>query len=110
MPRSSVWLEGMAGNMFFKKCRLDAQPLIDPLLRDYTVVSVFESKWKQAIVLERIEWIRGISLLPDADGRALKFSITQLVYADNGRGNSPLASVLRSVAEGNSSTLIDRKR
>lgn len=64
MPRSSVWLEGMAGNMFSKKCRLDAQPLIDPLLRGYTVVSVFESKWKQAIVLERIEWIRGISLLP----------------------------------------------
>ena len=60
-------------------------------------------------MLERIEWIRGIGLLHDVDGRALKFSKTQLVYADNGRGKSTLASVLRSVAEGNSAALIDRK-
>ncbi|WP_296265537.1 AAA family ATPase [Pseudomonas sp. UBA6562] len=60
-------------------------------------------------MLERIEWIRGIGLLHDVDGRALKFSKTQLVYADNGRGKSTLASVLRSVAEGDSSALIDRK-
>lgn len=60
-------------------------------------------------MLERIEWIRGIGLLHDVDGRALKFSKTQLVYADNGRGKSTLASVLRSVGEGDSSALSDRK-
>ncbi len=60
-------------------------------------------------MLERIEWIRGIGLLHDVDGKALKFSKTQLIYADNGRGKSTLASVLRSVAEGNPAALIDRK-
>ncbi|KPA94399.1 AAA family ATPase [Pseudomonas asplenii] len=60
-------------------------------------------------MLERIEWIRGIGLLHDVNGRALRFSKTQLIYADNGRGKSTLASILRSVAEGDSSALIDRK-
>ena len=64
---------------------------------------------KESIVLERIEWIRGIGLLHDVDGKALKLSKTQLIYADNGRGKSTLASVLRSVANGDASTLLDRK-
>jgi len=60
-------------------------------------------------VLERIEWIRGIGLLHDVDGKALKLSKTQLIYADNGRGKSTLASVLRSVADGDASALLGRK-
>lgn len=60
-------------------------------------------------MLERIESIRGIGLLHDVNGKALKFSKTQLIYADNGRGKSTLASVLRSVAEGDSTALLDRK-
>lgn len=60
-------------------------------------------------MLERIEWIRGIGLLHDVDGKAFKLSKTQLFYADNGRGKSTLASVLRSVAVGDSSQLVDRK-
>ena len=60
-------------------------------------------------MLERIEWIRGIGLLHDVDGKALKLSKTQLIYADNGRGKSTLASVLRSVADGDASALLDRK-
>lgn len=60
-------------------------------------------------MLERIEWIRGIGLLHDVNGKPLKFSKTQLIYADNGRGKSTLASVLRSVAEGDSTALLDRK-
>nr|WP_242485203.1 AAA family ATPase [Pseudomonas sp. TH39(2020)] len=59
--------------------------------------------------MERIEWIRGIGLLHDVDGRALKFSNTQLIYADNGRGKSTFASVLRSVATGDASALLERK-
>lgn len=60
-------------------------------------------------MLERIEWIRGIGLLHDVDGKALKLSKTQLIYADNGRGKSTLASVLRSAADGDASALLDRK-
>lgn len=60
-------------------------------------------------MLERIEWIRGIGLLHDVDGKAFKLSKTQLIYADNGRGKSTLASVLRSVADGDASVLLDRK-
>lgn len=60
-------------------------------------------------MLERVEWIRGIGLLHDVDGRALKLSNTQLIYADNGRGKSTFASILRSVATGDSSALLERK-
>jgi wobble nucleotide-excising tRNase len=105
MPASSEWL-----GTFAQGC-VDSlhHPFMGSLIRDYTVLSGIKSQWKDATVLERIEWIRGIGLLHDVDGRALKFSRTQLVYADNGRGKSTLASVLRSVAEGNPSALIDRK-
>ncbi|VVO08363.1 AAA family ATPase [Pseudomonas fluorescens] len=60
-------------------------------------------------MLERIERIQGIGLLHDVDGRALKLSSTQLIYADNGRGKSTLASVLRSVSTGDVSTITERK-
>lgn len=64
---------------------------------------------QEVIVLERVEWIRGIGLLHDVDGRALKLTNTQLIYADNGRGKSTLASILRSVATGDSYALLERK-
>lgn len=60
-------------------------------------------------MLERIERIQGIGLLHDVDGKALKLSSTQLIYADNGRGKSTLASVLRSVSAGDVSTITERK-
>lgn len=60
-------------------------------------------------MLEKIERIRGIGLLHDVDGRALKLSNTQLIYADNGRGKSTLASVLRSVSSGDAATITERK-
>ena len=60
-------------------------------------------------MLERIERIQGIGLLHDVDGRALKLSSTQLIYADNGRGKSTLASVLRSVSTGDVSTITERR-
>ncbi|WP_282370376.1 AAA family ATPase [Pseudomonas sp. PS02290] len=60
-------------------------------------------------MLERIERIQGIGLLHDVDGKALKLSSIQLIYADNGRGKSTLASVLRSVSTGDVSTITERK-
>jgi len=60
-------------------------------------------------MLERIERIQGIGLLHDVDGRALKLSNTQLIYADNGRGKSTLASVLRSVSTGDAAAVTERK-
>ena len=60
-------------------------------------------------MLEKIEKIHGVGLLHNIDGRALKFSSTQLIYADNGRGKSTLASILRAVSTGDSKVISERK-
>lgn len=57
-------------------------------------------------MLERIETIKGIGLLHEANGKPYKFQRATLVYADNGRGKSTLATILRSVAT-NEAKLID---
>lgn len=49
-------------------------------------------------MLERIHQIRGIGLLHDAVGRAYRLRKATLVYADNGVGNSTLASIFRLCA------------
>lgn len=60
-------------------------------------------------MLERIEEIRGIGLLHQANGKPHKFQKATLIYANNGRGKSTVAAVLRSVATGDPSTIIERK-
>jgi len=52
-------------------------------------------------MLERIEEIQGIGLLHQANGKPYKCQKATLVYGDNGRGKSTVATVLRSVATGN---------
>ena len=59
-------------------------------------------------MLERIEQIQGIGLLHDANGKPFKWQKATLIYADNGRGKSTLASVLRSVATGDASLIAAR--
>lgn len=49
-------------------------------------------------MLQRIEAIQGIGLLHQANGKPFKFEKATLIYADNGRGKSTLATILRSVA------------
>lgn len=49
-------------------------------------------------MLERIESIQGIGLLYQVNGKPHKLERATLVYADNGRGKSTLATVLRSVS------------
>jgi wobble nucleotide-excising tRNase len=49
-------------------------------------------------MLERIETIQGIGLLHQANGKPCKFEKATLIYADNGRGKSTLATILRSVS------------
>ena len=49
-------------------------------------------------MLERIEQIQGVGLLHDANGKPFKWQKATLIYADNGRGKSTVASVLRSAA------------
>lgn len=60
-------------------------------------------------MLERVEHIRGIGLLHDANGSRHTFRKVTLIYSDNGRGKSTLSSVLRSVATGNGSLISARK-
>jgi wobble nucleotide-excising tRNase len=52
-------------------------------------------------MLHRIEEIQGIGLLHDANGKPFGCHKATLVYADNGRGKSTLATILRSVSTGN---------
>jgi len=59
-------------------------------------------------VLERIEQIQGVGLLHDANGKPFKFHKATLIYADNGRGKSTLAGVLRSAATGDGSLISGR--
>jgi wobble nucleotide-excising tRNase len=60
-------------------------------------------------LLKRIENIQGIGLLHAANGKPHACSKATLVYADNGRGKSTLATVFRSVSTGDSSLITDRK-
>ena len=59
-------------------------------------------------MLERVEQIQGVGLLHDANGQPFKWQKVTLIYADNGRGKSTLASVLRSAATGDASLIADR--
>ncbi|MGN6553663.1 MAG: AAA family ATPase [Verrucomicrobiota bacterium] len=59
-------------------------------------------------MLERIEQIQGVGLLHDANGKPFKWQRATLIYADNGRGKSTLASVLRSIATGDASLMAAR--
>lgn len=59
-------------------------------------------------MLRRIEQVHGIGLLHDARGAAFQLSESTLIYADNGRGKSTLASILRSSATGDNAILEER--
>ncbi len=50
-------------------------------------------------MLQRFEEIQGIGLLHDANGQRHTCRKVTLIYADNGRGKSTLAAILRSVAK-----------
>ena len=56
-------------------------------------------------MLERIAEIQGIGLLHQANGKPYTCQKATLVYADNGRGKSTLATIFRSVATGNAALI-----
>ncbi|MEQ1557793.1 MAG: AAA family ATPase [Methyloglobulus sp.] len=60
-------------------------------------------------MLFRIEQIQGIGLLHSANGKNFKCEKATFIYADNGRGKSTLASVLRSVSTGDTTLITKRK-
>lgn len=60
-------------------------------------------------MLERISVIQGIGLLHDANGKPHTLPKAMLVYGDNGRGKSTLATVLRSLSTGDGSPITNRK-
>lgn len=60
-------------------------------------------------MLERISEIQGIGLLHDANGKPHMCQKATLVYGDNGRGKSTLATVLRSLSTGDESLITNRK-
>lgn len=60
-------------------------------------------------MLARIEEIQGIGLLYQANGKPYTCKRATLIYADNGRGKSTLATILRSASSGNTSAIINSK-
>ncbi|MCC7311531.1 MAG: AAA family ATPase [Sulfuritalea sp.] len=56
-------------------------------------------------MLERIEDIQGIGLLHHTNGKPHKCKQATLIYADNGRGKSTLATIFRSASTGNASLI-----
>lgn len=60
-------------------------------------------------MLERIEEIQGVGLLHQADGKPYTWKKATLIYADNGRGKSTLAAILRSASTGNASSISNWK-
>ncbi len=60
-------------------------------------------------MLERIEEIQGIGLLHDANGKPFKWQKATVLYADNGRGKSTLATILRSVGANDPVPIVERK-
>lgn len=60
-------------------------------------------------MLERIAEIQGVGLLYQANGKPYTCKKATLIYADNGRGKSTLAAILRSVSAGDVSQITARK-
>ncbi len=60
-------------------------------------------------MITRIESIKSVGLFNDANGRPFTFRKATMFYAENGRGKSTLASVLRSLSTGDSAAIIKRK-
>ena len=60
-------------------------------------------------VLERIEEIQGIGLLHNVNGKPCNFQKATLIYSDNGRGKSTLASVMRSASTGDGQIILERR-
>ena len=59
-------------------------------------------------MLDSINHIKGVGLLHDADGRRFRLKKASFIYADNVRGKSTLASILRSCSIGNPSLVTNR--
>jgi len=60
-------------------------------------------------MLERIAEIKGVGLLHDANGKQHTCQKATLIYADNGRGKTTLASIFRSASTGDAKLITDRK-
>ncbi len=60
-------------------------------------------------MLKRISEIQGIGLLYDAKGEKHTCLKATLIYGDNGRGKSTLATILRSLSTGDVSLISLRK-
>ncbi len=60
-------------------------------------------------MLERISQVQGIGLLHDVNGKTHPLRKATLIYGDNGRGKSTLATILRSLSTGDASLIAARK-
>ena len=60
-------------------------------------------------MLERISQVQGIGLLHDANGKSHPLRKATLIYGDNGRGKSTLATMLRSLSIDDASLISARK-
>jgi len=60
-------------------------------------------------MLERIHYIKGLGLLHDTNGAPFTLQKASLIYADNGRGKSTMASLFRSCSTNNQVLVTSRR-
>lgn len=60
-------------------------------------------------MLERISEVKGVGLFHESNGKSHACRRATLIYGNNGRGKSTLASILRSVSTGDGSLITHRK-
>lgn len=65
--------------------------------------------YKEIYVLERIDKLTGVGVFADIRASAHRFCKLSLIYADNGRGKSTLAAMLKSYAHNQPQLLINRR-
>lgn len=61
-------------------------------------------------MIERIQLLRNIGQFDSVSPNALNFKKLTLLYAENGRGKTTLAAILRSAGSGDASSITDRHR
>ncbi|MEH2551633.1 wobble nucleotide-excising tRNase [Bradyrhizobium sp. AZCC 2262] len=62
-------------------------------------------------VVERIQLLRNVGKFDSVNaGGQLPFSKLTLVFAENGRGKTTIAAILRSLSDGNAQHILERKR
>lgn len=66
--------------------------------------------WERLVAIESIKFIKNVGRFGKTAGGNLQFERLTLIHADNGRGKSTIAAILRSLGSGDSNPILERHR